>query len=212
MKNSLAKIVVPTLAICLGAALVGSISGTVAWYQYSTRASTAYLGTSAGTSENLRVRIKGTKTDQDEKWTSQLTKKDIEDYLGADKKVQPITSGDMGKSDALSGKFYKNPVRSFEDQVFDYNQWLEADASMYVEIPLEFCYIEKDGVLEGEGQNKKDEKFICFFPISSDYYFNDNKRNNKTIYSIHNQFILFRTGRGVHKAWRVGCVTGVVCR
>ena len=176
MKNSLAKIVVPTLAICLGAALVGSISGTVAWYQYSTRASTAYLGTSAGTSENLRVRIKGTNTDQDDKWTSQLTKEAIQAYLGADKKVQPITSGNMVKDAALSGTFWKNPVRSFEDQVFDYNQWLEADTSMYVEIPLEFCYTEKDGVKDAD---LKDERLLAKDVYLSDLLIQEDYQNDE---------------------------------
>ena len=53
--NSKKKIVVSTLAIAMGAALVGSISGSVAWYQYSTRVSAAIAGTSAGTSRNLQI-------------------------------------------------------------------------------------------------------------------------------------------------------------
>ena len=44
MKKNLSKVIVPTLAIAIGAAIAGSISGTVAWYQYSTRVNVAYLG------------------------------------------------------------------------------------------------------------------------------------------------------------------------
>ena len=54
--NSKKKIVVSALAIAMGAALVGSISGSVAWYQYSTRASALIAGTSAGTQRNLLVK------------------------------------------------------------------------------------------------------------------------------------------------------------
>ncbi len=49
------KLVVSSLAVAMGAALVGSISGTVAWYQYSTRVTAQLSGTSAGTSRNLQI-------------------------------------------------------------------------------------------------------------------------------------------------------------
>ena len=172
MKTRFNKIVIPTLAICLGAALAGSISGTVAWYQYSTRASTAYLGTSAGTSGNLKLRISGT-----DDWVTNLTKENIEDYFkdenGKSKlNLAPITSGNMGASDALTKiggegedkdlpKFYKNPIRSMSEKDADYSKgWIVADNNMYFQLPLELCYIEYDGVKDGDGENAKDEKFI----------------------------------------------------
>ena len=49
------KIVVSTLAIAMGAALAGSISGSVAWYQYSTKAAAQITGTSAGTIGELQI-------------------------------------------------------------------------------------------------------------------------------------------------------------
>ena len=55
MKINNKKIIVSTLALAMGAALAGSISGSVAWYQYSTRAAAGFTGTSAGTSRNLQV-------------------------------------------------------------------------------------------------------------------------------------------------------------
>ena len=173
MKTRFNKIVIPTLAICLGAALAGSISGTVAWYQYSTRASTAYLGTSAGTSGNLKLRIKDSGGD----WTTQLTKEAISAYLGADKKVSPVTSGNMEKDAPLSG-LYKNPIRSFEEKEVGYDGWLDADESMYVQIPLEFCYIAYDGVKEGEGQSAKDEKYVAKDVYLSDLLIQADYQNN----------------------------------
>lgn len=52
------KVMVTTLALAMGAALAGSISGSVAWYQYSTRASAQLAGTSVGTSRNLQIALK----------------------------------------------------------------------------------------------------------------------------------------------------------
>ena len=49
------KIIVSTLAIAMGAALAGSISGSVAWYQYSTRAAAQIQGTAAGTIGELQI-------------------------------------------------------------------------------------------------------------------------------------------------------------
>ena len=50
------KIIVSTLALAMGAALAGSISGSVAWYQYSTRAAAQIQGTAVGTVGKLQVR------------------------------------------------------------------------------------------------------------------------------------------------------------
>ena len=56
MKINNKKIIVSTLALAMGAALAGSISGSVAWYQYSTRASAQIAGSAAGTARNLYVK------------------------------------------------------------------------------------------------------------------------------------------------------------
>ena len=56
MKINNKKIIVSTLALAMGAALAGSISGSVAWYQYSTRASAQVAGVSAGTARNLQIK------------------------------------------------------------------------------------------------------------------------------------------------------------
>ena len=157
MKFDFKKIVVPTLAIAIGAAIAGSVSGTVAWYQYSTRVSTAYLGTSTGTAGNLKLRIKDSGND----FANSLTKDDIATYLAGEhmgEKIIPITAGNMAEDDALNKiggdgadknlpKFYKNPVRSFDDEVpYSSDSWLKADQTMYVQIPLEVCFVDFDGV------------------------------------------------------------------
>ena len=93
MKFNKTRFVVTTLAICSAGALLGSISSTIAWYQFSTRVSAVFLGASTGEQSNLRLRIKGT-----DNWNNDLTYHDVNDYLASVDKGQqitPITSGFM---------------------------------------------------------------------------------------------------------------------
>ena len=59
MKINNKKIIVPVIALAMGAALAGSISGSVAWYQYSTRAAAVVNGVSAGVTGDMAVSIDG---------------------------------------------------------------------------------------------------------------------------------------------------------
>lgn len=171
------KFVVAALITCSTTALAGSISSTIAWYQYSTRVSAVYLGASAGSKGNLKIRIKGTGN-----WTSDLTYVDVADYLREQNKgqlVTPITSGPMNADDAIKTNangdmvFYQNPDGGVPTERVDYNNqsWKAADDSMYVSIPLELCfqredvsgqsYLEKDVyisdlLIQGDWKNKQD--------------------------------------------------------
>ena len=195
MKKGLHRIVIPTLSICLGAAIVGSISGTVAWYQYSTRVSAAYLGTSAGTSGNLKLRIKGSNTANDDKWSTSLTHTDIGNYIDAylaeknlSQDIMPITSGNMTEDAALTKiggdgedanlpKFYKNPVRSYTENVpYTGDAWIKADESMYVQIPLELCYVEYDGK-PTSSTNSEDKEYLAKDVYISDLLIQEDYRN-----------------------------------
>ena len=90
--------IIPAFALLAGASLVGSISGTIAWYQYSTRTNVSYIGTSAGTIGNLQVRLAGGD------WGTQISIQDVEDYLlaqGIGQKVEPVTPGALAKDGSL---------------------------------------------------------------------------------------------------------------
>lgn len=200
MKKGLHRIVIPTLSICLGAAIVGSISGTVAWYQYSTRVSAAYLGTSAGTSGNLKLRIKGSNTATDDKWSTSLTHTDIGNYIDAyleeknlKQDIMPITSGNMTEDAAIKTYnaaadpdndpvdmkplFYKNPVRSYTESVpYDGDAWIKADESMYVQIPLELCYVEYDGK-PTSSTNSEDKEYLAKDVYISDLLIQEDYQN-----------------------------------
>ena len=141
------RLIVPALTLLAGLTLAGSISGTIAWYQYSTRANGAYLGMSGGTTGNLQLRLDGGE------WLTRLTKNDIASYLSANnlgQKVQPITSGDMDKDDALPADFYRNPIAGKGE----YSKWQKADESNYVSLPLELRFVERNG--SGENNVAKD--------------------------------------------------------
>lgn len=56
MKINKMKAMVGVLAVTSVASLVGSVSGTVAWLQYNTRARVEMYGTTAQTTENLQIR------------------------------------------------------------------------------------------------------------------------------------------------------------
>lgn len=200
------RFVVTALIVCATAALVGSISSTIAWYQYSTRVTAVYLGASAGSKGNLKLRIKGSNS-----WTSDLTYRQVADYLAAEDKgqlVTPITSGPMNADDAIrtnaNGKpvFYQNPDGGVPVETVDYSNasWVLADDSMYVSIPLELkyesenangvSYLEKDVyvsnlLIQGDWQNyadpenKKEDISGAVRVHLSSYQSNDQSENHQ---------------------------------
>ena len=134
------SIIIPAFTLLIGAALAGSVSGTVAWYQYSTRVNTAYVGVSAGESGNLQVKL------ANGEWSTRITFDQIDTYLSNNsigQKFAPITSGEMDKDDDVPAKFYRNPIAGHGP----YAEWEEADETNYVTIPLKLRYVERvDGV------------------------------------------------------------------
>ena len=69
------------MTVALGAGVVGSISGTVAWFQYSTRSTVAFTGTSAHCTENLQIRLVKANQEAEDDWKSDLPASDIADVL-----------------------------------------------------------------------------------------------------------------------------------
>lgn len=88
------KVVISSLTLLSAFTLAGSISGTVAWYQYSTRATVAYTGTSAHCSKLLQI-----SADDGTTWGSDLGDSDLPGASFA-----PITTGEQPKDAALQLK------------------------------------------------------------------------------------------------------------
>ena len=212
MKKNLSKVIVPTLAIAIGAAVAGSISGTVAWYQYSTRVNVAYIGTSVGASENLQVSLRDAAVGKSYAgWKTNLTHADLEAYVADSafgSAVQPITSGNMGEDDAIAliggtgadkddYKFYKNPVRAYT-ATSPYSGWLKAEKSMYVTIPLRLRYAKMDSVKV----NNVDEEYLEKEIYLSDLLIQEDYRNDTHTAPDHNRADLSDAIRVHIHSWR----------
>ncbi len=135
-----------------GMSLVGSIFGTVAWYQYSTRATASIMGSDASVSENLQITLGDGTTGAN--WKTDLTRNDIYNYVkkttGNDMAfaVKPCTNVGteeknyvLGSEDAL-GTFYSHPVYQYAD----YSSWntVTEAAGNYVTFPLSFKVVAND--------------------------------------------------------------------
>ena len=112
------KIIVPALSLLAGASLVGSVSGTIAWYQYSTRANVSYIGSSAGVIGNLQIRL------PNGEWGTQIQTDDVLDYLSTEgiygSEVEPVTPGALQKNDSLKqGKWKEMAEIPFGEELPD---------------------------------------------------------------------------------------------
>ena len=94
------KIIISSLALLSGAALAGSVTGTVAWFQYATRAQVAYTGTTAHCSKMLQISV----DDGDDDPTNNVWGTDIKSSQLPDPAFPPITSGPLEKDAPLEPK------------------------------------------------------------------------------------------------------------
>ncbi|MDD7613546.1 MAG: hypothetical protein SPJ76_05800 [Candidatus Enterosoma sp.] len=146
MKTRKTKLAAIMLSSARGLAFIGSIGGTIAWYQYSTLATAAVSGSSAKCTENLQVAVG---TGEGLTFKSSLTTDDISAYLqntraDADKKtvtvLKPVTAGNQEKDATLNG-LKSNPVY----QHGPYADWEDAVNTDYVTFPLTFRVLDIDG-------------------------------------------------------------------
>ena len=146
MKTRKTKLAAIMLSSARGLAFIGSIGGTIAWYQYSTLATAAVSGSSAKCTENLQVAVG---TGEGLTFKSSLTTNDISNYLKttraeADKEtvtvLKPVTAGNQKKDATLNG-LKSNPVY----QHGPYADWEDAVNTDYVTFPLTFRVLDIDG-------------------------------------------------------------------
>lgn len=148
------KIIIPAAMLAVGVALVGSISSTLAWYQYSTKAQAAYVGTSVGQSENLEIQKKDTK------WASNLPSSEVEKLAGANVKAKnliPVTpriagDGNLGKDAALSATTFEN---SIETGVAGYGEQRGDVETNFVQFTLKIRYKKTDSAVSYEAKKLK---------------------------------------------------------
>ena len=129
------KIIIPAAMLAVGVALVGSISSTLAWYQYSTKAQAAFIGTSVGQSENLEILAADNTT-----WKSNLTNTDVNALAGLNENypnILPVTPGaSVAKDGAIPAKSaFKEGI---ETGVSEYRK--NADAANIIQFDLKIRY------------------------------------------------------------------------
>ena len=150
------KVIISALALTIGAGLAGSITGTAAWYQYSTKANAALLGAAGGTAGNLQIRFRKDGQLDNVGWTTFISKEKMASFLsenGYGSKIVPVTPGALQKDGALTldennnPVMYSNPVAG----IGSYADWNKATVDNYIVIPLQIRYVERDGVKNSSG-------------------------------------------------------------
>lgn len=140
MKTNKGKLMVLALTATAFLSLAGSITGTVAWYQYSTRATAGIIGSSKSVTENLQISTDG------KIWKSDLKSEDI--YAAAKAKannqnaassITPLTSGNMEKDGTL--KLYDAP--QYQYGANSYDGWHDASIKNYLQFDLYFRFTKK---------------------------------------------------------------------
>ena len=116
------KLVVATLSTALGLGIVGSITGTVAWYQYSTRATTSIIGSSGGKTGVLQIKMAGAEdsTYTRDLYTATLTSGRSNTVL------YPCTFGGIDNNVALPATAKRNP----SDGVGNPENWADATSAV----------------------------------------------------------------------------------
>ena len=136
------KIIVSALALAIGGSLAGSVSGTVAWYQYSTRANVAFIGEAGGFSGNLQMRF-ASESENERAWRTKITYDQLNAELsngGYASKIVPMTYGALDKDAALPATgAYMQPLAGQANM----NDWVKAEKANYAQFNLQVRYQER---------------------------------------------------------------------
>ena len=136
------KVIISSLSLLAGASVIGSITSTVAWFQYATKAQLAYTGTTTHCSKLLKVAVKNSRAPA---WGNHLGMSD----LPSDIEFAPITTGEQDKDADLPANFYAQP----NPKQGAYTNWLTADAENYAQFTI---LVKVDDVNETTAQLKND--------------------------------------------------------
>ena len=147
------KLVISSLTLLSAITLAGSISGTVAWYQYSVRAQVAYTGTSAHCSKLLQISV-----DNGTTWGTDIKNSDLPGAsfapvtTAAQEKDAPLwnktkresiydeNGNKIGEQD-ISSLFYAQPDKG---QGL-YSNWLLASTNSYAQFEILIKVKDVDG-------------------------------------------------------------------
>lgn len=203
-KSTIRNLVIAGMGAAMISAAVGSIGGTVAWFQYNTRATAAYTGAAAKCTENLQIRIYDASLIGSElpyadanayktvyKWGSEISTKDIENFIKVkrghwdsigsewvieptDTSLYPVTSGNLA-ADKVATTLYGNPDKAYARE--DYATWDPAGLDKYVEIPLQFRLLDVNGENAASGKRNYISKSLYLSDLDISAKTVDNKKD-----------------------------------
>ena len=131
----LKKLIIPSFVLLIGGSLAGTVSSTIAWFQYATRAQVAYVGALSHCSKLLKISV-----DNGAHWGNDYYQNDMASHIQGNQLV-PITTGVQLKNAALD-KFYKQPEFGIGGT---YDEWLEANSSSYAQFEILVKSVDVDG-------------------------------------------------------------------
>ena len=153
------KLVVGALSTVMGLSVTGAISGTFAWYQYSTRATASLIGLNTADTGVLEVSADGTNFKRD------LVAADLLDGR-ADSKITPVTFGMVNNGEALPAQAYKRPDLSLNSE----GAYPGSYAQVYEEADSDHDYIQYDVYVRAR---KVKNAAGGFENVEKDVYFTD---------------------------------------
>ena len=131
---NLRKIIIPSFALLIGCSLAATVSSTLAWFQYATKAQLAYVGALSHCSKLLKISV-----DDGAHWGNEYSPTQMASKIAGNHLV-PITTGAQTKDEALT-KFYAQP----DFALGGYDHWLEADSSSYAQFEILVKVSDVDG-------------------------------------------------------------------
>ena len=139
------NVAVVSMATAVGLGVVGGDAVTVAWYQYSTRATTSIIGTAVAETGVIQV----SKTGADNTWKRDLITKEL---IGTENpSLTPVTFGALNADGSLPAKAYKDADASENA----YATHPGAYDEVYKEAVLNKDYIQYDFYLKAEKEGNK---------------------------------------------------------
>lgn len=139
------KVLIPLFATAMGLSVVGGVGGAVAWYQYNSRVTASYVGTSVVDTGVLQI---ATTSDNGQGGLAYNWGRDYYKY-DENTKLTPVTFGGI-ESDALPGTAYTNPSPEAGYQA-GYAGWEVAEnGKQYTQFSLYFRSIVADASSAGD--------------------------------------------------------------
>ena len=98
------KVLIPVFATAMGLSVIGGVGGAVAWYQYNSKVTTSYIGTSVADTGVLQI---GHKVGNNIEWGRDFS------LMDDDAELRPVTFGELKtvnmESGVLNDKAYAYP-------------------------------------------------------------------------------------------------------